>query len=107
MPSRRMVSGYEEETISKLPKIPHQRSNLFLIPLIIFLLFGSYHSYQIYQSDQITAKEMQEKGKNCLYEFKVQQCNPMNMTDECNKLAECFQTADNTESSLEFAIELA
>ena len=52
-------------------------------------------------------KELQEKGKSCLLEFKVQQCNPMNLTDECTKLADCFQQADNTHGSVGMALELA
>ena len=44
-------------------------------------------------------------GEQCLYEFKVNNCNPMNSTEECRRLAECFQTADNVDEGMSLALE--
>ena len=73
---------------------------------MIFIVFGAYHSYFVYKDDLAELKEHQEEGKNCLLEFKVQQCNPLNMTDECQQLANCFQKADNDEGSVGMAMEV-
>ena len=93
-----MFADLETDKIikTKLTEVGEESgSKIFWIPLLIFLVFGLYHAYFIYKEDQVELKEHQESGKNCLLEFKVQQCNPMNMTDSCLKLAECFQQADN------------
>lgn len=43
----------------------------------------AYHCYSSYQ-EQIKAEQLeQQQGMDCLYQFKTEECNPLNLTDKC------------------------
>ena len=31
---------------------------------------------------------------NCMYQFRTEECNPMNLSDKCNQLLDCVQRAE-------------
>lgn len=54
MPSKRLVSDFTSSIApSKSFEMPEKGFNLFIIPIVIFVLFGVYHSYYIYQDEQV------------------------------------------------------
>ena len=50
---------------------------------LVIVLFFTYHSYQIYHESEEEMKTQERNGKDCLQQFKIGNCNPLNMTDEC------------------------
>ena len=51
--------------------------------ILIFVSLVGYHCYDAY-NEQIKAEEMQQKqGMDCLYQFKTEECNPLNLTEKC------------------------
>ena len=33
----------------------------------------------------------QQEGMECLYQFKTEECNPLNLTDKCKEILSCVQ----------------
>ena len=83
MPSKRMLSGYEAN-IFTAPQLGAQEQavpRMILVPIIVFVVFAAYHSFGVYRQEVEETEKLAKEGQTCLYEFKVQQCNPMNLTD--------------------------
>ena len=83
------------------------RANIFLIKLVVFLIFGIYHSYQVWKHSSQEQEKLDKEGKSCLYEFKVKECNPINLSDDCKGLADFFKKSDNGDKSMDLALLLA
>ena len=56
-------------------------SKFWIIGIIILL--GTYHCYTSYQEQVRNQGQEREEAMNCMYQFKAQDCNPMNLTDKC------------------------
>ena len=57
-------------------------SSLYWIIGIIVML-GAYHCYGSYQEQLQNQSLEKEEAMNCMYQFKTQDCNPLNLTDKC------------------------
>ena len=62
---------------------------------LVIALFFTYHSYQIYHESEEEMKTQERNGINCLQKFHSNKCTPIEMDDECTRLAKCFQKSDN------------
>jgi hypothetical protein len=84
MPSRKLVSGDLSTNLTRSSISSEKGSDFSFSYLSIFLvitLFCVYHGYHLYNETQDEIAESEEKGAQCLERFKLQGCNPMNMTD--------------------------
>ena len=57
-------------------------NSLYWVIGIIIGLF-IYNCYGAYQEQITFQDEEKEEAKNCMYQFKTQDCNPLNLTDKC------------------------
>ena len=65
---------------AKYENIKYHGLSFFLLVIVLFFI---YHSYQIYHESEEEMKTQERNGKDCLQQFKIGNCNPLNMTDEC------------------------
>ena len=56
-------------------------SLLWVIGIILGLFI--YNCYGAYQEQIVFQNEEKEEAKNCMYQFKSEDCNPLNLTDKC------------------------
>ena len=49
----------------------------------IIIILGIYHCYETYQEQVENQSLEKEEAMNCMYQFKTQDCNPMNLNDKC------------------------
>ena len=56
--------------------------SLYWVVGIILALFV-YNCYGAYQEQITFQNEEKEEAMNCMYQFKTQDCNPLNLTDKC------------------------
>lgn len=89
MVSRRLVTASETKGVEVPVPERHQQPQFGVvwIPVLIILVFAVYHGFGLYHQETLESQKLEKEGKSCLLEFKMQQCNPLSLTDECAKLA--------------------
>ena len=62
---------------------------VWVIILVVGLL--GYNTFNAY-TEQMEIESVEEtEGMNCLYQFKTEECNPLNLSDNCAKLLDCVK----------------
>ena len=53
------------------------------------------------------AEELEQKqGMDCLYQFKTEECNPLNLTDKCKEIFECVQESSSDIDEFEIMTQM-
>jgi len=83
----------EQTPLSEIHKERESKPSMnvwFWIMAITVVLIG-FHLYDTYQEQVKLQEDEKAEGLECLYQFKVSECNPLNLTDKCEALLECIQ----------------
>ena len=75
----------------KLQKPKIGASLLWII--LIFSALLTFHSYNAYHEQVEEQEQEQKKGMECLYQFKTEECNPLNLTERCEEIVGCVQNS--------------
>ena len=50
-------------------------------------------------------EDEREAAMDCMYQFKTQDCNPLNLTDKCKEIYECIEKGPQDVDELEIMAE--
>lgn len=72
------------ETKNRLP-LPYY---VIIISVVLFALNVGYETYE----DMVNTFSMTEgQSKTCILDFQKNSCNPLNLTEQCEKILDCVQ----------------
>ena len=84
--SDRNQKGDKPEKVSFLDDVVQGKKSFgsslwWVVGIIVALII--YHCIGAYQ-EQVSFQQLEkEEAMNCMYQFKAQDCNPLNLTDKC------------------------
>ena len=92
MPAKRAVQRTEgAENEGKEQAVRNRMPVMYYIIIIVIVLFGINVGYETYEDmcNKFLASESQ--SKTCIIDFQKSNCNPLNLTESCEKILDCVQ----------------
>ena len=93
-----MEEGFEGK--SSVATKGKYRQALYCI-IAISISLAMYHCHEAYVEQLEEEQTEREQAMNCMYQFKTEDCNPLNMTDKCSQIYSCIEKSPKDINELE------
>ena len=63
----------------------------YYVIIIVFVLFGINVGVETYEDMDSKFSVTDSQSKTCILDFQKSNCNPLNLTEPCEKILDCVQ----------------
>jgi hypothetical protein len=95
MPIKKVAPRTEREN-DKIEVVARDKMPLtYYLIIIVIVLFGINVGYEIYEDMDNKFSVTDSQSKTCIIEFQKNSCNPLSLTQSCEKILDCMQKDNN------------
>jgi hypothetical protein len=74
----------------------HDRMPLaYQVIIVVIILFGINVGYEVYEDMSNKFSVTDSQSKTCMVDFQKSSCNPLSLSESCERLFECVQQDSN------------